>query len=291
MVGEDSMRNPLLAGVVRDAGQLLDLADETAQNIGLVDCIHTLHDHGHALESHPGIDARPRKRRLLSIRRLAELHEDKIPELEEALPVLHVGLSKGVPPVEKNLGTGSAGADIPHAPVVVFLAKAHDPVIRQAGDLLPQLPGLIVLPKDGGPEPGGIETVALGDQFPGKGDGILLEVIPEGEVAQHLKEGQVAARVADIVEIVVLAPGPYALLHRGGARMRALLAPGEDVLELHHARVGKEERLVSMRNRWARRQDSVVPVAEIIQKLVAYFRGLHSNKIPGVSDPRSTPGA
>ena len=38
-------------------------------------------------------------------------------------------------------------------------------------------------------------------------DGLLLEVIAEAEIAEHLEEGVVARGVADIVEIVVLAPG------------------------------------------------------------------------------------
>jgi hypothetical protein len=44
-----------------------------------------------------------------------------------------------------------------------------------------------------------------------------LEIVAEGEVAEHLEEGVVAGGVADIVEVVVLAAGAHAFLRRGGA--------------------------------------------------------------------------
>ena len=48
-----------------------------------------------------------------------------------------------------------------------------------------------------------------------------------------------AGRIADILEIVVLAAGADALL--GGRRpgIAALFQPGEHVLELDHARIGE----------------------------------------------------
>ena len=58
----------------------------------------------------------------------------------------------------------------------------------------------------------------LGDQRPGQLDRlVLLEIVAEGEIAEHLEEGVVARGVADIVEVVVLAAGAHALLRRGRA--------------------------------------------------------------------------
>jgi hypothetical protein len=67
-------------------------------------------------------------------------------------------------------------------------------------------------------------------------DGIALEVVAEAEVAQHLKEGVVAARKANVFKVVVLAAGADALLRGGGAGVLALLRTEEKVLELVHAR-------------------------------------------------------
>ena len=50
-----------------------------------------------------------------------------------------------------------------------------------------------------------------------------LEVVAEGEVAEHLEERMVPARVADVLEIVVLAAGANAFLRRRRARVIALL--------------------------------------------------------------------
>lgn len=38
------------------------------------------------------------------------------------------------------------------------------------------------------------------------GDRLFLEIVAEREIAQHFKEGMVPRSIADIVEIVMLAP-------------------------------------------------------------------------------------
>ena len=81
----------------------------------------------------------------------------------------------------------------------------------------------------------GSSAEVLGDELPGQRDRPLLEVVAEGEVAEHLEERVMPRRVADVVEVVVLAAGAHALLRGGGARVGARLLAGEDVLELHHA--------------------------------------------------------
>jgi hypothetical protein len=57
----------------------------------------------------------------------------------------------------------------------------------------------------------------LGDQVPGSSIATFLEIVAEGEIAEHLEEGVVARGVADIVEIVVLAAGAHAFLRGDGA--------------------------------------------------------------------------
>ena len=58
----------------------------------------------------------------------------------------------------------------------------------------------------------------------------------------------VARGIADVVEIVVFAAGADAFLRRRGAKIRALLDAGENVLELHHPRVGEHERRIVARH-------------------------------------------
>ena len=70
-----------------------------------------------------------------------------------------------------------------------------------------------------------------------------------------------AGGVADIVEVVVLAAGAHAFLHRGGADIGPLLRPGEDVLELHHAGIGEEQGGVVARHQRRGRHHGVAAVA------------------------------
>ena len=87
-------------------------------------------------------------------------------------------------------------------------------LLGQAGDLLPEIEGLVVVDIDGDQQLLGRHAEFLGDQLPGQLDGAFLEVIAEREIAEHLEEGVVARGVADIVEVVVLAAGAHAFLRR-----------------------------------------------------------------------------
>ena len=65
-------------------------------------------------------------------------------------------------------------------------------------------------------------------QLPGKVDGLLLEVVPEGPVAQHLEEGVVVHILANVIKVIVLATSTYALQQNG------TVGPSEGTLRLLH---------------------------------------------------------
>ena len=50
------------------------------------------------------------------------------------------------------------------------------------------------------------------EEVPGEVDRVALEVVAEGEVAEHLEERVVARGVADVLQVVVLAAGAHAAL-------------------------------------------------------------------------------
>ena len=75
--------------------------------------------------------------------------------------------------------------------------------------------------------------IGLPQEFPGELDALFLEVIAEAEITQHLEEGVMPRRVADILKIVVFAAGPDAALRRNRAIVVALVLAKENILELH----------------------------------------------------------
>jgi hypothetical protein len=203
-------------------------------------------------------------------RHLLELHEHEVPDLDEAVAfrVRRARRPAGdvVPVVIEDFRARSARAGVAHGPEVVRRRDADDALFRQPGDAAPQVEGVVVLGehRDGQPVLGQPEL--LGDQVPGQLDRQVLEVVAEGEVAQHLEERVVARGVADVVEVIVLAPGAHAFLRRHGAAVGPALEPGEHVLELHHAGVGEHESRVVARHQRPRRHDLVAVPGEVVEE-------------------------
>jgi hypothetical protein len=218
--------------------QLLGLADDGFEQVGLVHRVGVLEHHGDPLQAHAGVD--------VLLGQLADdvevlvpdvLHEHQVPDLEVAVGLAGraaVG-AKGGAAVVVDLRARAAGAGHPHRPVVLLHAQALDALGGHA-DPAPQLEGLVVVQVDGGPEPVRLQPEPFGDQLPGIGDGAFLEVVAEGEVAQHLEEGAVAA-VADVLDV----GGAGALLHAGGPAVVGLDLAQEVGLELVHAGVGEQQ--------------------------------------------------
>ena len=153
--------------------------------------------------------------------------------------------------------------------------------VARRADLLPERRGLlvgrdfVVALEDGEPEAARVEAVLVDEQVPGEADGVLLEVVAEGEVAEHLEEGVMARGLADLVEVVVLAARAQALLRRDGARVVALLRAEEHVLELVHPGVGEQQRRVVGGQQRARSDAAVAVSLEITQELLADFVSSH----------------
>ena len=110
------------------------------------------------------------------------------------------------------------------------------------------------------------QPVLAGDELPGEADRVALEVVAEAEVAQHLEERVMPRRVADVLEIVVLAAGAHAALRAGRAVVAALVLAQEHVLELHHAGVREQQRRIVAGHERAGGHDLVAVLAEKLQK-------------------------
>ena len=155
------------------------------------------------------------------------LHEDEVPELEEALDVVAgqiVRRAEVEPAVEIELAARTARAGRTCLPEVVLAAEAHDLRVRHA-HRLPVLDRvlvraeteLVVAAEDRHPDLFGLEAEAVDRQVVAEADRLFLEVVAEAEVAEHLEHRQVAGRLADLVDV----GRAEALLAAGQARCAA----------------------------------------------------------------------
>ena len=156
-----------------------------------------------------------------------------------------------IPMIKENLGTGAARTGIAHRPEIIRSGNADDAVITDAGNLLPQIGSLVILVIDGDKQPVLRQSVFFGDQVPGQLDGHVLEIITKREIAQHLEEGVMARRIADILKVIMLAAGPYTFLRCDSAVEADCFQPGKQVLELHHAGIGEHQCRVVLRHKRA----------------------------------------
>jgi hypothetical protein len=253
------------------------------QGVGLVDVVDALEDGGHALQAHAGVDVLLRQVAedgevvLAAAGAALELHEDEVPHFEVAVLVGHgaaVGAVLGAA-VVVDLGAGAAGAGDAHGPEVVGHAPALDAGGGDADALAPQGLGLVVVVEDGDPEALGVEPEpavggGVGQQPPGQRDGLLLEVVAEGEVAQHLEERRVPRGLADLVDV----DGAHALLGAGGPLVGRGALAQEVRFEGDHAGVDQQQRGVL--GHQARRGDHGVSVVlEESEEAAGDFCRLH----------------
>jgi hypothetical protein len=258
VVGQHPVGGAVLGvAVVRFADQAAHPLDQRQEEVSVEIVVLALHDRRDPLEPRAGVHGRLRERRQGAVGGAIVLHEDQVPDLEEAtflgqalelflrhLPGRDIASTLGPRQVHVDLGAGPAGPGVAHLPEIVLVTQAVDLVIGQSGDLTPVLPGLVVGVVHGDPETLRRDTQVggAGDELPGEGDRVALEVVAEGEVAQHLEEGVVPPGVPHLLEVVVLAAGAHALLAGGRAHIVPPLLAEEGALELHHARVGEQQR-------------------------------------------------
>src|SRR5206468_5986014 len=87
-----------------------------------------------------------------------------------------------------------------HRPEVVLLPQAEDPVVREAGHLLPEPERVVVVREDSRREAPPVEPEVACEELPGERDRLRLEVVAEREVSEHLEERVVARGPADVLE-------------------------------------------------------------------------------------------
>ena len=112
-----------------------------------------------------------------------------------------------------------------------------------------------------------------GDEGPGETDGVFLEVIAEGEVAQHFEKGVVTRGTAHVFQVVVLAADAQTFLRSGRTHVGALFQPLVELLELDHARVGEQQGGIVAGHKGRRRDHGMAVLLEEFQKFATDFLG------------------
>src|SRR5216684_3068196 len=241
------------------------------------------------------------------------LHENEIPNLHVtaavarklASLVAQVGAFRTH--VIVNLTARTARSCIAHLPKIVFHAQSLD-AIRRDSFSNPEVISVVIAGNDRivfrarpcADKNGDVQLVFVdakpfgrSDQFPGVGDGFLLEIIAKGKIAEHLEKRVVPLRKSHIFQVVVLPARAHAFLRRGRPRVIPLFQPQKHVLELVHPRIRKQQGSVPMRHQ-RRAPHPPVPLAigallalKKLQKLLAYLvaRHFYCVPFPGTSAP------
>ena len=177
--------------------------------------------------------------------------------------------------VYEYLRARAAGAGITHAPEVVLFAESFNSVLRNLYLFVPYLFRLVVFFIDRYPEFIGRNLELYRKEFPRELYGAFLEVVSEGEVAEHLEERVVPGSLPDVFEVVVLASGAHALLAARGPRVGAFVFAEEYLLELHHAGVREKKRRISLWYKAGRRNGLVAVVREVLKEFFSYVIRFH----------------
>ena len=225
--------------------------DQGAHRVGVIIVVLALQQRANPLKPHTGVDRLHVERPHRTILELLVLHENDIPDLNEPVAVLLRRARRTTPDmvavIIEDFGARPARPRGTHLPEIVRRRDANDPIFRHA-DLFPDFKGFIVGVIDGRQKTTFVDPKVIREQIPGVWDGFILEVVAKGEIAEHLKESVMPRRVANIVQVVVLATCPHALLAGCRTRIVTMLNAGEQILELNHARVGEHQRRIIPRH-------------------------------------------
>ena len=277
VVGDDAHRH--VGGVHRaavpESREAADRVEQRDEQVGVVIGEDALQHGGDPLQPHARVDRGGREGGQRAVGLPVELHEHVVPDLDVAVALARdaqahgLGAGQVVAAEVMHLGAPPARPGLAHRPEIV-LAQLADPVRRQVP--APDLVGLLVA-RDAlaslvhrRVEALGRQLPDIGQQRPGEGHRVGLEVVAEREIAQHLEERVVARRRSDVLQVVVLPAHAHALLRGRRPLVIPLLTAQEQVLELVHPGVGEQQRRVVGRDEGRAGDDLVALAREEVEE-------------------------
>ena len=297
MVGQDAVRRVQrileISAVRTGPSPRSDRFKNTGEHVGVVVAVFALQDTDNALKSHPGINVLCGQRHQRAVVSTVELHEHQVPNFDDLriIRIHQVATTAIGSAIEVNFGARTTRSGRAHFPEVVFLVEPRDAIRRNKAT--PQFRSLFISRQAVGLITGkhrdvqsfGRQAPDLSQQFPRPFDGLGFEVVAERPVAQHLEEGVVVGVPSNIFQVVVLAASADAFLGVDGTDKVTVTAPEENILELVHPGIGKQQGGVVMRDHRARIDHGVlVALSKEIKKLLTNFgRGRGHGWTPGGS--------
>ena len=204
VVGDDPHRPGHRAALfVGAAGELLGEVDQRPHVVGLEDRGHVLEDRRHPVQPHAGVDVAHRQLGEAAVLGEVVAHEDVVPELEEAVGVVARALVGGAELRGRGRGRApSTGRRARSARPARSCPRGRAGRSARRGR---RSRSRVAIASSSGPSPSSSsppKTVTqirsgsipkpCGRELPAPGDRLLLEVVAEAPVAEHLEEGEVA---------------------------------------------------------------------------------------------------
>jgi len=114
---------------------------------------------------------------------------------------------------------------------------------------MPDVSSFIVVGVYGYVKPLLVQLQLFSEKAPGISNRFLLEIVPEGEIAEHFKKSMVPGRSADIFQVIMLAACAHTLLRTDGPEIVTFLHAEETVLELVHPGISEQQSRIVMGNK------------------------------------------
>ena len=269
MVGDHAVTG-LLSGFGLGMRQFFGRLDQRAKCVGVVIVMDALQNRRNSLQPHACVDRRLGQARLAAVVMPFKLHENEIPDLDITVAIF-IGASgrtteNMVAVVVEDFAARAARAGVTHRPEIVVGGDTYDAFFGQTGYLAPKVKSLIVGVIDRHSQAVRVEPPRFGEQGPGMGNRLFLEIIAERKIAQHFKKGVVTCGVADIVEIIMFATCADTFLTRCSAGNCPAFKTSENVFEWHHASIDEHQRRIVIRDKRRRLDHVVARGAEMIEK-------------------------
>ena len=220
--------------------------DKAFEQIGIVIGGHPLNHCCQTLQSHARVDVRFREWGELAIGTSIKLCEYQVPDFQVTITVaprraIRSAAAQRLALVNQDLRAWTAWTGIAHGPEIVFLTQTDDSLRGNTYLVLPYFVSLVIVPVHGDIQEVSGQLIAFRQKFPCPFYGLFLEVIPEGKIPKHFKEGMVPGRVAHIFKIIVFSPCTYALLGISRSGVASFLLSKKEPLERRHPRINKKQ--------------------------------------------------